>query len=103
MTITSLRHQVRTMLRKQLPAPEENYLVTQEWPALRSLLERESAPYPDAAIAIRGAIAHLERVGRCRWEIVQQAIYTALGPYMDARVAIAEALMQAHDSLEAVQ
>ena len=75
---------------------QENYLNSEDWQQLRAILLQESRPFPIAEQALNAAIIQLERdrVTPRSQGYTQQAVCNALNPYLDARIAIAAALME---------
>jgi hypothetical protein len=70
-----------------------NLIDAPEWTTLRTTLTREVAAYPDAQQALLPVLARLSREVHTRQETVHYAIGQALAPYLDARICIAQVLM----------
>lgn len=79
---------------------QDNALDDLQWPILRELLLKEALPFPEAYLAIAEMVVQLERSGRVSWDTAERAIYTALEPFMPARIAIAAALVQLQNEQE---
>jgi|SRR5579885_292326 hypothetical protein len=73
---------------------KDNILKSPDWPLMRSTILLSAAPFPDASLAVTIAIAQLGQMQRCTEKTMQDAIYKALEPFIEARVAVAGALVQ---------
>lgn len=91
-TIEGLSRQLNLIKLKVNPPkpPVQNYLDSDEWPRILAVMRRVLPAYPDAQADVEQAIARM--VPPMGWKQVENMLYKAIEPYMDARIAVAAAL-----------
>lgn len=107
-TIAAIRRQLMT-IRALVGAPPENYLLSDDWQEVKAFLLHTSLSFPEAHAAVQVVIARLESeqvsmrpypkgvwIGRIPGtaRYTEQAVYDALKPFMDARIYIAEQMVE---------
>lgn len=90
--ITTLTRRVNAL---QAKVPQkENVFTHPEWPTVRSTIMQTLEAYPEQLALVQSAIAPLEKQAFCDPIVMREAIYHALEPFNDARLAVAMALFE---------
>lgn len=91
-SLDGLARQLALIRKSVAPAEPENYLDSPEYPQLLAVMRRVLPAYPEAQRATERAIVSM--VAPMSEAQVHEVLYGAIEPYMDARVAVAAALME---------
>ena|SRR5260221_724295 len=94
MSTKALLHAVER-IRAQLGQckPRVDFRLSPEWAHIRSIVLQASVPFPDAALAVADVMAHIDGLRCPSGRDIEILIGRALWPFMDARIVIAEALV----------
>lgn len=79
---------------------EENVFTHPEWPIVRLTIMQTLEDYPEQRDMVQSAIAPLEKQAFCDPIVMREAIFHALEPFNDARLAVAMALLALGKDLE---
>lgn len=98
MNINSATRRLNRLEEQLRPVPKE-YATPKEIHELLAVLLSIVAPFPDAAHALTEAFAGLDqRRPPIDWKDAHDVVVAALWPYMDARVAVAAAIVEAQQT-----
>src|SRR5258708_7001593 len=101
-TMEALIHRVNRML-ATCPQPGIDTRNTDEWQAIRSIITQTVVPWPEVAIAVDTVLAQIESLEHASNHEMQRLIVQALNPFLDARIAIADALEEYETEYEKAQ
>ena len=93
MTIENLHQRIDKMLVAIESRQQQNYVHSPEWHDIRSKMLVAIQPYQEAGIALKAAITQLESARDVTIHAAHVAIARALHPFIDARIAVAAALI----------
>jgi hypothetical protein len=84
-------------LRNTLPKQDKPFTSTPEWALIRSVIVQTITAYPEAERAVMPILAHIESIQGAQWQAIRGMLTQALNPFLDAKLAVAQALRQERD------
>ncbi len=96
--MTRYSNLARRIARLQAAArpPQADYMQSPEWHTIQTIMTSVLPLYPEAQSAVESALFFIRAEKSASQEAVRCALVRALAPFLDARIALAEALYN-HD------